>query len=266
MAEDLSPCIGTYDKKDAICVGDENEPPCGWRARCRAFTRYLKKTKKEPDLYVHTKTVVKDGEEDTVGFARHGHEKFCGFCDKLIEAERKKKEPPPPMDMRKKGPKPATIKASKVAKARVAKENRSRLMDEFRTFQKALSVEVGREFGTAGNIVLPGELYAVDRTDNVTSGYVAIYCRSAVGRDSALIRLKLRPRFQTFDARLRVKVDQMKQTLSKKNMERLDPKEINVGLFKSEIRGVGRKELALMAEIISGWVEQGIIVLPDAKR
>jgi len=265
MSENLSPCIGTYDKKDNTCIGGEDEPECGWKTRCRAFTRYLKKNKKEAGLYVYSKTIIDGDEEDVVGFARHGHDKFCEFCDSLVRAHRRKELPPESIDLRARGPKPVTLKASRLAKERFAKEHRASLMEEFSTFQRILVGNMTpREFGTAGNIVLPGQLYAVDRTNNVTSGYVAIYCRSAFGRDLALLRLKLRPRFVAFDAHFRISIEDMEKTLSKKNLARLKPKSIKAaGLYQSVIKGVKRRELALLAEIIPKWVDQGIIDLPE---
>lgn len=277
MAKVVMPhCVGDYDVGDAVCDGDPNDKddkPCTWRDRCAGFQAHLTATGSNSEDFVGQESDTNQEGEERHWAEPHGsHPKFLKLVDKQVERYGVKdgkvtKDPSqkaPKEDGRK------NLRPTKKAKEAARKALTARKMDRRNQLQelfKFFSEQVGEalpehRFASNREAVAPGRLHLVDRL--VKSGYISIYCKTPKGRDAPLALAKFKPRNLTLDVELPVFTVEINGTIGAKTLKKLEPKDINDGLFKCVMVGLDREGCVLAAEAIGRLVSQGKIELPEA--
>lgn len=183
--------------------------PCTWRDRCGALQTYLRRSKQGIGRWL-----------DLEGW------EIRRWCDQWIEAYeieagRPKSEPTP-----------------------IAAHDTREAFDRLVKYLTTHAHQIGRQFAQ-NRLVLPGELYLVDRL--AQARYVAIYARAHRGHDRPFVRLRLKPKVGVVELRLPVEAPEAARALGAEAVA------LKSGQFRSRVdlgpevlEGVGQRLLALV--------------------
>lgn len=297
--QDAPLCVGDYEAGDGECDGDPEaeasaiQAPCGWRDRCSALQCYLNETDKAVTDFVDhkfkkTTSEVYDevtGEytekttESEYAVPKGSRDKFVELCEKQAKrygvkdgtptkdpvGDPKPKVKKPKTEDRRKNLKP-TRRARQAARRALTKragERHKMLWLLYEYFLLKLTEELegsGYEFVKSKEAITRGKLYLVDRLSS--SGYISVYSKNTLGRDPALVLAKFKPR----DLKLNIALPAPLSAFSAASIKRLRIQESRGGLFQVVANGLGKAELAEVAEIIAGLVQSGKITLPKVAR
>jgi hypothetical protein len=256
----ISGCFGEYTTVDEVCNGNresmdiEETKPCQWRSRCRAFKRHLKETKRSKEDYLET---VTEGDEEFYS-AKHGLAKFGKFCDRLADKFSRKNDNV--VDKRKLGPSPRAIRNAGKSLAKRAAARKSELDSWAMTFVEDFSSNLkNMKFAPAGVAVPFGKFYVIDRLDS--SGYVSICYRTRKKHDYTLVRVHRKTMNMEYDADFSMDVDELAAALNKEDFKKWNPSKKVSGRIKSAIKGLSKKDLAILGEQLSRSVNRGKITI-----
>lgn len=264
----LSFCIGTYDSNDETCNGDfskvfnPDEPPCFWRDRCSAFTKYLKKSDKKPTVFL---VIDKDTElaEPLMGLNR-----FKRFCDNLIRRQSKKKRRKvKKKDRRLRGPTPEAKQAATEALIKRAIKRRNILLGMFNEFKRVFLRRLGQNrkmvVPLAGRVTPVGSFYIKNHLRS--NRYISIYCRS-LELDIPIIKCLFKTNSLTFDVCLPMTPKQIEENTPKYTLKKLgEIKPIRYGRFYSVTKKVDKERLSIIAELLAKMIRKEKIELPQSK-
>ena len=257
-------CVGGWEKRDVTCNGNKkgktkrDRSPCAWKKRCKEFTKYLNTNKKKPSDFL---IVSEDEDGESFAVPKKGLTEFKAFCDKLVDKGKKKKSVQTDKpDARKLGPSDSTKRAAAKALKVRAKDRRKALMGIFTEFKSTLSSSLKRvEFAVPGAVVMPGELYLINRID--TSGYISLYCKVLKGRDIPIVSFRVETASLTFDAKIPLTVEELEKSISKSSFRMLSPKQEVIGRFKTIAGHLSQEKMILLAEVIAKLISNGKIAL-----
>lgn len=258
----ISGCFSEFTKFDKVCNGDkesldsEDRKPCEWKARCKAFKRYLSENKKTIDLFL----VKKEGDEEADYIAKHGFPQFASFCDRLIErykpdSKKKKKK----KDKRSMGPTPAAMKAAAKALTERAKKRGGELVSWIYVFIEDFSNRLkNHQFAMAGIAIPHGTFYLIDHLKR--SRYISIAYRSCKGHDFILARIILKPLLLKYEIRSHLSVEDWSKIMSESDFKKYNPEAFTQGKICSIIRRIDKKQLAYLSGILARGVNKGMIL------
>jgi len=255
-------CVGNWEKADPICNGykkgktRKDRRPCAWKKRCKAFKKYLKIHEKKPRDFLK---ISQDKNGESFAVPKMGLVKFKEFCDKLLATKKKSTQSDKP-DARKLGPSDSTKRAAAKALKIRAKERKRLLMGIFTDFRSTLSSSLKSiRFATPGSVVVPGELYLINKIDS--SKYISLYCKVLKGRDVPIVSFKTKTASLTFDAKIPLTVEELEKNISKSAFKMLAPREEAIGRFKSVARHLDQEKIILLAEVVAKLISSGKIHL-----
>ena len=270
---EIQHCIGTYEPEDAVCNGDPggegaDREVCTWRERCAGFQAMLKQQGKAPEDFV--KYSIHPAEpgrpEYEYAEAKSGFGKFVEMCQDQIKRfgvvkGKATRKPGKVVDKKKsRGPTAKTQKKASTTLRKLAKVKRDELRIQFDEFRRVLAENIpGVKFSKTNTAVLPGRFYVVDRVE--TSGYMSVYCKATLRRDSPIVSVKFKPRAMTFDMEIPATVKDF-EGVGKGTMKKLSPRSFSDGLFNTIMCDLDVEARSLLAEIIGKFIADGRIETP----
>jgi hypothetical protein len=254
----ISGCFGEYTTVDKVCNGDkesldaEDRQPCEWRARCKAFKKYMAESGRPLNAFL--KKVEEDGEP--MYEAIHGFPQFASFCDRLVERYKKAKSQQVAVDRRRYGPSPRTMQAAAASLTKRAKERRKLLADWITVFVDDFSNQLkNKRFATAGVAIPVGQFYLIDRLDS--SDYMSICYRTETGHDSVLARVYRKTMKMNYDVWTSLTVEELSGVLNKRDFRRWQPEVKLTGKINSKIKDLSKADLSMLGESLARAVNRG---------
>lgn len=181
--------------------------------------------------------------------------------DEPQKKKKKRKTRSDRIDRRKQGPTNFAKKRAAAALTERAKEARSTLISMFAEFRKQFLDELGNgyEFVKADKIARPGQFMTVNRAE---SDYISVYCKKIAGRDVPIARFRMKTYSHTFVVDLPLTVEELKENLSKKVLDKMNFQPAISGRFVSQALEVNKEKLSILAESLAKMVNNGTIKLP----
>lgn len=273
-------CFGFYSRKDSQCEGDRHgDSPvdkmyCVMRDRCVALRKHCKHNNLRVSNYMQRERIVDvDGERRTYCFTHLEDEDLTALLNKTIESwgivnGRVTRSEPAKVESKVKRRKNGTSlrKASPMdekTKKKISEANKSlandaldRARDFCMRFFQRISVLSDRKISTT-KTASAGDLVVVDRMKN--SRYMSIYLEMSNQRRMAIAAVCPSIRARKAEIRIAVPLKHFK----KSEINRLFLIEFSDGKFITKTGKMDIEGMAIVAEIICRFINEGIIKAPS---